>query len=69
MYFEEEFITQDQLARKLKVSKVTIWRMINDGRLPKMITIGVRSKRWVSADINAWLQSLKHNQKGLYYDT
>jgi len=61
MYFEEEFITQDQLARKLKVSKVTIWRMINDGRLPKMITIGVRSKRWVSADINAWLQSLKHN--------
>ncbi|MFT6835419.1 MAG: excisionase family DNA binding protein [Francisellaceae bacterium] len=61
MYFEEEFITQDQLARKLKVSKVTIWRMINDGRLPKMITIGARSKRWVSADINGWLQSLKHN--------
>ena len=61
MYFESEFITQDQLAKMLGISKVTIWRMIKDGRLPKMITIGARSKRWVSADINDWLQSLKHN--------
>lgn len=61
MYFESEFITQDQLAKRLGISKVTVWRMIKDGRLPKMITIGARSKRWVSADINDWLQSLKHN--------
>jgi len=61
MYFESEFLTQDQLAKRLGISKVTIWRMIKDGRLPKMITIGSRSKRWVSADINDWLQSLKHN--------
>ncbi|MBA6390497.1 AlpA family phage regulatory protein [Colwellia sp. BRX10-3] len=61
MYFESEFLTQDQLAKRLGISKVTIWRMIKDGRLPKMITIGARSKRWVSADINDWLQSLKHN--------
>ncbi|KGJ93477.1 helix-turn-helix transcriptional regulator [Thalassotalea sp. ND16A] len=52
MYFESEFITQDQLANRLGISKVTVWRMIKDGRLPKMITIGARSKRWVSADIN-----------------
>ena len=28
MYFESEFITQDQLAKMLGISKVTIWRMI-----------------------------------------
>ena len=60
MYFKEDFVTQDQLAKKLGISKVTVWRMLNDNRLPEMVTIG-RSKRWIREDINGWLQSLKNN--------
>ncbi len=60
MYFEDEFVTQDQLAKKLKISKVTVWRLLKQRDLPQMITIG-RSKRWIREDINGWLQTLKNN--------
>ena len=60
MYFKDEFVTQDQLAKKLKISKVTVWRLLKQRDLPQMITIG-RSKRWIREDINGWLQSLKHS--------
>ncbi|MFT6989629.1 MAG: excisionase family DNA binding protein [Paraglaciecola sp.] len=58
MYFKDEFVTQDQLSKKLNISKVTIWRMLKQGDLPQMVTIGARSKRFLRADINDWLQSL-----------
>ncbi|NQZ26218.1 MAG: helix-turn-helix domain-containing protein [Colwellia sp.] len=58
MYFEDDFVTQDQLSKKLNISKVTIWRMLKQGNLPKMVTINSRSKRWIRADINDYLQSL-----------
>lgn len=58
MYFKDELITQAQLAAMLGLSKVTIWRMLKRGELPKMVTISSRSKRWIREDINAYLQSL-----------
>jgi len=58
MYFTDEFVTQQQLAQRLKISKVTVWRLIKQKKLPKMVTVGSRSKRWIREDINAYLQSL-----------
>jgi excisionase family DNA binding protein len=58
MYFKDEFVTQQQLAQRLKISKVTVWRLIKQKKLPQMVTVGSRSKRWIREDINAYLQSL-----------
>ncbi len=57
MYFKQLFVTQDDYAKEFQISKVTVWRMLKNGQLPKMITVGARMKRWERDEINSWISN------------
>ena len=44
-----------ELSRMLSVSKPTIWRMRDDGKLPPAIALTSQCIRWRRSDIDAWL--------------
>ncbi len=36
----------------------TVWDMSRHGRLPKPVKLGSRTTRWVSSELDAWLEGL-----------
>lgn len=46
-----------ELARWLSVSKPTIWRLREDGKLPPAISLTSQCIRWRRADVESWLAS------------
>jgi len=44
-----------ELARILSVSKPTIWRMRQSGRLPEPLRLTSQTLRWRRSDIETWL--------------
>lgn len=44
-----------ELARMLSISKPTIWRMRESGRLPEPLRVTSQAVRWRRADIEAWI--------------
>lgn len=44
-----------ELARMLSVSKPSIWRWKEAGKLPPAITLTAQCVRWRRADIDSWL--------------
>lgn len=44
-----------ELARMLSVSKPTIWRMRDDGKLPPAITLTSQCIRWRRDDVLEWI--------------
>jgi predicted DNA-binding transcriptional regulator AlpA len=44
----------DELASALRLSRKTVTRLDQSGKLPRSLTIGGR-KRWVRSEINAWV--------------
>ncbi len=48
-------MTSVEIARELRVSPKTIRRMHETGRLPRPVTVGTRSLRWVRTTIIEWL--------------
>lgn len=40
------------------LSRSTIYAYISQGKFPKPIHLGARSVGWLSADIDAWIESL-----------
>ncbi|HKL47298.1 MAG TPA: AlpA family phage regulatory protein [Candidatus Izemoplasmatales bacterium] len=55
-----KIIRPNQLAKKLGVSKQTLWRMKEE--LPQPIRIGKRAKGWLQQDILEWLEERKEEQ-------
>lgn len=51
---EIELIDTSKLSKQLGFSKLTIRRMVADGRLPQPLSLG-RTKRWRLSDINQWV--------------
>jgi predicted DNA-binding transcriptional regulator AlpA len=52
-------IRPNELAKRLNLSTVTIWRMEKSGQLPKRVQIGTRSVGWRTSDIEQWLSDLQ----------
>lgn len=44
-----------ELAKKLTISKPTLWRMEQRGELPPKIQVSKRVSGWRESDIEAWL--------------
>ena len=53
-----ELVTVSQLAEILGVCRVTIYRRIASGDLPKPLYVGKRSPRWREDDIRQWIAAL-----------
>lgn len=51
---DDEFLTGDQVARMLKVSRATVFRLLASGRLPRGRKLG-RCRRWSRREIEAWM--------------
>jgi prophage regulatory protein len=49
-----EFLTVEQFAKLLQVSKRTIWRLRSAGQIPQPIQIG-GGVRWRMGDIKNWI--------------
>ncbi len=48
------YLTVDQVAERLGVSRDTIWRWKRNGTFPKAVKLGGRTTRWRLSDIEAW---------------
>ncbi len=46
-----------ELARMLSVSKPSIWRMREDGKLPPAIALTSQCIRWRRDSVTAWIES------------
>lgn len=51
---DDEFLTADQVARILKVSRATVFRLLSSGRLPSGRKLN-RCRRWSRREIEAWM--------------
>lgn len=54
--FPGQMLTADDLAKILKVSKRSIWRMRSSHQLPEPVRIG-GGVRWKLADIETWIEN------------
>lgn len=50
-------IRPNELAKKLSISKPTLWRMEKKGELPPKVQISKRISGWRESDITEWLKS------------
>ena len=50
-------IRPNQLAKRLGVSTVTLWRMENRGELPPRRQISQRIVGWIETEIDQWLEN------------
>jgi predicted DNA-binding transcriptional regulator AlpA len=59
-YISKSFI----LARLANISDTTLWRMCNEGKFPKPISISANRKGWDEDEVNAWFSARSsENQK------
>ncbi|XWN36870.1 MAG: AlpA family phage regulatory protein [Balneola sp.] len=52
-----KIIRPTELAEKLSLSTVTLWRMEKRGELPPRRKISKRVVGWLESDLKEWLQS------------
>jgi len=55
---ENDVLTVEELAQRLKVSPRTVWKRVAEGELPAPFTLG-RLKRWRWSTILKWLEPLE----------
>lgn len=48
------YLTVEQVAARLGVSRDSIWRWKRNGTFPKAVKLGGRTTRWKLADVEAW---------------
>jgi predicted DNA-binding transcriptional regulator AlpA len=58
MEHTDPLLTTDEVADFLKISRVTLWRRVKDGTVPKPLKVGVFS-RWPRSDILSVIDAAK----------
>ena len=51
---DDTLITADDLAKMLKLSERTLWRLLSGGKIPEPVRIG-GSTRWRLAEVQEWI--------------
>jgi predicted DNA-binding transcriptional regulator AlpA len=62
-----EFLTANEFATILKVSKRTLFRLRARGALPAPVEIATNIVRWRSADVRAYLDGLRIRKPRRWY--
>lgn len=52
----ENYLTVKEVAKKLHVSKTTIYKFLSEGRFPKPVPLGTNIKRWPESVLDKWLK-------------
>lgn len=50
----EIYLSDKRIAERYEVSRATIWRWVQAGRLPKPVKLSPGCTRWKSSDVEAW---------------
>jgi predicted DNA-binding transcriptional regulator AlpA len=53
----EVFLTTSELTKKLKISRVTIWRLQQKGRFPKARNVSFHKPVWFKSEIEEWMRN------------
>lgn len=62
-YMTDQYLTDAEVAKRLGLSKATIWRHAKAGLLPKPVKLG-HASRWPESDIQAVMDRLKAERDG-----
>lgn len=54
-------VRPNELAERLRVSKVTLWRMEKRGELPAKTRVTSKVTGWPQKQLNEWFESLTNN--------
>ena len=54
---KKKILKASEVAEYVNVSKSQIYKLVQQGRLPKPIKLGDRGSGWVLSEVDAWLQS------------
>lgn len=49
-----EYLTDLDIAARLAISRVTVWRWSERGHFPRPIRLGANCTRWRRAEVEAW---------------
>ena len=47
------YLTDQDLATRYAISRVTVWRWVSTGRLPAPVKIGPNCSRWIAEEVEA----------------
>lgn len=51
-------LKNSEVCRTVGVSRVTLWRMVRDGKFPSPRVIGPMTVRWLEQEVEAWIEAL-----------
>ena len=51
------FIRQDEVLQRTKLSRSTLYELVNAGRFPKPLKLGERINAWSETEITQWQQA------------
>ena len=54
----EEYLTIREVCRIARVSRPSIYKMIQNGKMPRPLKLGTKTIRWPVAEIREWLDKL-----------
>jgi predicted DNA-binding transcriptional regulator AlpA len=58
----QKFLTDSDLAARYSISRATVWRWANAGRLPAPVRLGEATTRWCLDDVLKYEQRLERQR-------
>ena len=55
---KEAYLTIKEICLIARISRTTVYAMIENGQMPPPKKLGVKSIRWPTAEIREWLKNL-----------
>ncbi|WP_228723325.1 helix-turn-helix transcriptional regulator [Desulfosediminicola flagellatus] len=55
---KENILRIRDVVKRVGMSKATIYRLVDAGKFPKQINIGVKATGWIESEVDEWLLSL-----------
>ena len=59
IHMVKKLMTVKEVCEALGLSRVTIWRMVKDGKFPKPIKVSERKRVWPVTDVEGYLNKLE----------
>jgi len=50
----QQYFSDQDLAERYGVSRLTVWRWVREGRFPAPVKLGPNCSRWTGADMEQW---------------
>ena len=54
---KKKLLKASEVAEYINICKSQVYKLVQQGRLPKPIKLGERGSAWLVSEIDAWLQS------------